>query len=203
MPIERGWLGDRYVKSGIFIPNALGRFLDGPGGCLVSLVILCGLFMLFAFIVLKMSYGVTAVIMPSETLTEISFYNSSIKNRAEIYADKILEAQAHEMFKGNEFAQQGCTVKVEFSSASSDTLLKHNVNDFDIWYKKPEFSIVQVTRKITSNVYLGDKRVMRADNEYEQISYTYVAYVRMQMYAQRDGLFVEYKFVPEKIQYLE
>ena len=202
MPIRRGWTGDYYERAGIFIPNALGRFLDGPGGCLIGLIILAAIFMFFLFVMLKISYGITSVIMPSETLMDTRIYRNSIEDRTEIFTDKILEQQAQEMFKLNELYQRGYRIEVSIRRPYSNKLREHNVEDFNIWYKSPELSVVQTVREVTSSVYYGDKRAFYTDSN-EQIEFTHIAYIRSQMKVKRNGLWVEYEFTPEKIQYLE
>lgn len=202
MAIRRGWTGDYYERAGKFVPNALGRFLDGPGGWLVGLIIIGIFCWIVGTVCLKLSYGVTSVIMPSENLVDNFFYRDSIQDRTEIFTDTILEKQAQEMFRSNELYQQGYRIEVRVHSPYSNKLSAHNVEAFNIWYKSPELSIVQTVREVTSSVYYGDKRAIYADSN-EQIEFTHIAYIRSQMRAKRNGLFVEYEFTPEKIQYLE
>lgn len=202
MPIRRGWTGDYYERAGIFIPNALGRFLNGPGGCLIYLIIIGIVIWVVGFIGLQFSYGFTSIVMPSETLVNNVFYRDSIEDRTEIFTDAILEKQVHEMFKKHELYQQGYRIKVRISRPSSNLLNKHNIEDFNIWYKSPNLSIVQTTREVTSSVYYGDKRAIYANNN-DQIQFTHIAYIRSKMRATRKNFFVEYEFAPEKIQYLE
>lgn len=202
MPIERGLFGTRFVRSGIFIPNALGRFMDGPGGCLIGLIIIGVFFWIVGFIFLNISYGITSVIMPSESLVNNSIYRDSIEDRTEIFTDNILEKQAYEIFEKTDFYKNGYSIKVYISRPYSNVLSKHNIEDFNIWYKSPNLSIVQTTREVKTSVYYGDKPATYS-NSNEQIEFIHVAYIRSQMKTKRNNFLIEYEFTPEEIHYLE
>ena len=199
MAIRRGLFGDYYERAKIYRPNALGRLSDG----LLGLIVIGLLIWIVGTVSLKFSYVVTSVIMPSETLIDNFIYRDSIQDRTEIFTDAILEKQAQENFKLNELYQQGYRIEVSISKPYSSKLKEHSIENFNIWYKSPDLSIVQTTRKIVSSVYWDDKRAIYSDSG-EQIEFTHIAYIRSQMRARRKGNFlIEYKFTPEKIQYLE
>ena len=198
MAIRRGLFGDYYERAKIYRPNALGRLSDG----LLGLIVIGLLIWIVGTVSLKFSYVVTSVIMPSENLMDNFFYRDSIQDRTEIFTDAILEKQAQEMFKLNELYQQGYRIEVSISRPYPNKLKEHNVEDFNIWYKSPDLSIVQTAREVTSSVYYGDKRAIYA-NSNDQIKFTHIAYIRSQMRATRKNFLVEYEFTPEKVQYLE
>lgn len=196
MPIIRDIWGTRYVRAGIFHPSAFYKFVQNMG-CLIALVFLVFLAFCVYWIMLKMSYGVTSVIPPSQSLLNNSFYNLCLREDGQTMMRNIVQQGENAYWQKALAGQNIREIKTEVSSVPSDLLTLRSVNEYDFWYKNDKHSEAQFTCQATTTLSNGYSNMV--DENYQKIEIKRCIRILMDVNYKRKGMFIKYEFTPKQI----